>query len=289
MVVVGPMLATLMTVSNGGHLPLACDMDANGVTIQLGSRVQFFVELPKVSVPDACDACGGAGSVDLAEVLDRAVGDAESMQAMAWQDKLDADEAALAAGELAQADEFAEPAIDALEFADAGEKPDDSEQDITYQQLAAFDGVDFDADSQTQSADAPLAGVSSASADEQDAVPDAPLAGVTSASAQDDASEQDEPLATARSASAQDEASDDDAPVASVSPAPAEDQSAAEDDQPTASGADAAQEPLPSTDSAAADTDSATGPSTPNLLLSVRQTWTQRFAWVRNQVRNAFR
>ena len=86
MPVVGPMLATLVSMSPGGQMPLGCQADYQGITIRLGDRVQFFVELPHGCLLD--DGGDGAESPEFAGSLKSVLEsvDAPAPQQAAFED-----------------------------------------------------------------------------------------------------------------------------------------------------------------------------------------------------------
>jgi len=123
MTALGPMLATLMTMSPG-HAPLDCEVDSLGVTIRLGDRVEFFVELPRVCELDAPEETDAAQSGDVSELLEAVLASGDAAGDPESQSEPQANVAVTAEDESA-----------ATEVADAGA----TEEEVTLEQIAELD------------------------------------------------------------------------------------------------------------------------------------------------------
>lgn len=238
MPVVGPMLATLVSMSPASQMPLACQGDYLGVTCQLD------------------DSTGGSGSPELAGSLESVLEgiDAPAPQHAVFEvpaaDPEQPDASAVLEPELAlDSQAAAEPEPQAIVSVTADEDDDadevgawvDPEEAVTLRQIAETDRSDEDA---------------TADADIGERDPEAA------------------PQPASASASTNDVAS-------------AEDGAPAEDERPAA--VEPAQSPNaaePGVNASPADTGLDTGPG---LVSAEGRAWMDRFARVRQEVRDAFR
>jgi hypothetical protein len=149
------MLATLMTMSPGGQAPFSCEADSLGVTIRLGDRVHFFVELPRVCDLDAPDEGAAARPLDVPDLLQAVLASGDIVGTP------DAETEPQANVAVSAEDESAETAA-----ADANA----TEEAVTLRQIAALDAQDFEAapDQSSQTASAEDATASAADEDGDD-------------------------------------------------------------------------------------------------------------------------
>jgi hypothetical protein len=248
------MLATLVSMSPGGQMPLGHQANDQGVTIRLGDRVQFFVELPHWCLLDHGD--DGAESPEhggaLRTVLESI--DAPAPQHAAFEveaaDPEQPDASAVLEPELAlDSQAAAEPEPQATVSVTADEDDDsdepgawvDPEEAVTLKQIAEADRSDEDA---------------TADSDTGERDPEAA------------------PQPASASASTNDLAS-------------AEDGAPAEDERP------ADVEPVQAPDTAGQGANAAPGDAGletgRDLVSADGRAWVDRFARVRQEVRDAFR
>lgn len=161
MTALGPMLATLMTMTPGGHSPIACEADSLGVTIRLGDRIHFFVELPRVCELDAPQDADASPSRDIPDLLDAVL----ASGGLTADDDTDTDPQANVA--VTTDDEPADTAV---------AEATNTEEDVTLQQIAELDERNSEAAPEESSETASADDASASAQDEDGADEEQPIA-----------------------------------------------------------------------------------------------------------------